>query len=232
MNASTLAEAPAPALTGKAERRARIIAAARALIGDSGEAGFSMTALAIRAGVSPATPYNLVGPRTRVLEAIVEQEFDAFRIRMESLDAPPGLGRVVAAAMLVTEHYGAEPAFYRGLYHAMVTAGGEELRRMMGALGQDLWGLMVQAAAAEFDPLIAPGPFTDHLLQVISSTTQGWLAEGWSSARYRAEMRYGVLLALSAAAAPARRPALLADLSAAQAELMRLKAPGGSLPPR
>src|SRR5271168_2287443 len=48
---------------GKRERRRRIIEAARALIRETGNAGLSMRALAARAGVSLATPYNLFGSK-------------------------------------------------------------------------------------------------------------------------------------------------------------------------
>jgi len=232
MPALTVLNDPDVVPSGKAARRRRILEAARALISERGEAGFSMTALAARAGFSPATPYNLVGPRTKVLEALVTEEFAGFRGKLEALVAPRGLARVLAAAELVTDHYGAEPDFYRGLYHAMVTAGGEELRRMMGLMGQDLWGVMIADAADDLEPVVAVEPFTDHLLQVISSATQGWLVEGWSDARYRAEMRYGVLMCLSGAVRAAGRRTVLDQLSAVQSELVGLRAPAGSPPPR
>ena len=44
-------------------RRRNLALAAQALIRERGDAGFSMAQLAERAGVSPATPYNLVGSK-------------------------------------------------------------------------------------------------------------------------------------------------------------------------
>lgn len=217
-------DASAAPASGKAARRDHVIQAARSLIRETAGAGFSMTALAVRAGVSPATPYNLVGPRTRVLEVLVEQEFADFRRRLSALAGAPGLSRIVEATLLVTEHYGADLAFYRGLFRAMVTAGGEELRRMMGTMGLDLWLGLVSDAAGEIDPRVAPEPFTDHLLEVVSSITLAWTIENWDAARYRAEMRYAVTVTLAGVAAASRRADLMDDLAGAQAELLRLRA--------
>ncbi|MFX8339372.1 helix-turn-helix domain-containing protein, partial [Acinetobacter baumannii] len=58
--------------TAKAERRSRIIKAARDLIRETGDAGLSMRALAAKAGVSLATPYNLFGSKRAVLVAVLE----------------------------------------------------------------------------------------------------------------------------------------------------------------
>ena len=55
---------------GKTERRQRIIRAARQLIRQTGNAGLSMRALAVRAGVSLATPYNLFGSKRAIVLAV------------------------------------------------------------------------------------------------------------------------------------------------------------------
>src|ERR1700744_217344 len=57
---------------GKAERRQRIIEAARELIRETGNAGLSMRALAARARVSLATPYNLFGSKHAIILAVLE----------------------------------------------------------------------------------------------------------------------------------------------------------------
>ncbi|WP_418654973.1 TetR/AcrR family transcriptional regulator, partial [Acinetobacter baumannii] len=45
-------------------RRRNIVDAAHELVRETGGAGFSMLDLARRAGVSPATPYNLLGSKS------------------------------------------------------------------------------------------------------------------------------------------------------------------------
>lgn len=211
-------------LAGKAERRSRIIEAARDLIREHGEAGFTMSALARRANVSPATPYNLVGPRPRVIEAVVAQEFEAFRNRLVMADAPSGLAGVLEATLLVTDHYGAEPRFYRGLYRAMIAAGGEDLRSQMTINGLDFWTAVVESAHAELEPGVVLRPFILHLLRVVTGVTQAWVIEDWNGERFRAEMRYAALLALAAVAGPRNRADILKQMIAAQDEVERLQA--------
>lgn len=169
----------------KARRREMIVETARSMIRDSGHAGFSLVELAKRAGVSPATPYNLIGPRTKILEEIIREEFSSFRIRLAAIEGTSGIDRILAATKLITEHYGAEPAFYRGLYGAMNTAGGEELRYLMLSMGRDLWARFIEQAVEldEIDRSIDADLFTDHLLLVVSATTLAWIMERAPSAR-------------------------------------------------
>ena len=56
----------------KAERRRRIVAAARDLIRETGDAGLSMRAIAARANVSLTTPYSLFGSKRAIVIAVLE----------------------------------------------------------------------------------------------------------------------------------------------------------------
>jgi len=56
----------------KAIRRDRIVAAARELIQETEETGFSMRALAERAGVSLVTPYKLFGSKLAGMQALLD----------------------------------------------------------------------------------------------------------------------------------------------------------------
>lgn len=49
----------------RAARCRNLVDAAHALIRETGGTGFSMVQLAEKAGVSPATPYNLLGSKGR-----------------------------------------------------------------------------------------------------------------------------------------------------------------------
>src|SRR5690606_18667347 len=137
----------------KAARRQKLVDSAHALIRDSG-AGFSMLHLAEHAGVSPATPYNLLGSKSEVLRLVVQDEFERFSARLAQ--QPPydsALSRLLAAIDLVVAHYTQEPAFYRGLYQATL---GTEVRSMMLGEGQRLWCEMVAQAmdSGEIEPII------------------------------------------------------------------------------
>ena len=67
-------------------RRRAILDAARALILEDKSRDFSMPALAERAGVSLATPYNLFGTKADILLEIVRE--DIFERQSDLLDLP------------------------------------------------------------------------------------------------------------------------------------------------
>ena len=52
-------------------RRRHLVDAAASLVRVDGGTGFSMLQLAGRAGVSPATPYNLIGSKSELLRLLV-----------------------------------------------------------------------------------------------------------------------------------------------------------------
>lgn len=62
----------------KQARRDHILDTARKLIGRRDVSGFSMAELAEHAGVSPATPYNLVGSKPEILNALIRFEVKDF----------------------------------------------------------------------------------------------------------------------------------------------------------
>ena len=63
---------------GKDQRRRAIVKAARALIRENAETGFSMRSLAERAGLSLVTPYNLFGSKQAVLQAVLDEDLEFF----------------------------------------------------------------------------------------------------------------------------------------------------------
>ncbi len=103
---------------GKAERRARIIHAARELIRETGNAGLSMRVLAQRAGVSLATPYNLFGSKRAIVLALLE-DVREFHERFALLRATDPLERIFQAVDLQIEIYLADPALYKTMWAAV-----------------------------------------------------------------------------------------------------------------
>src|SRR5271156_2538702 len=89
---------------GKAERRGRIIRAARELIRETGNAGLSMRVLAAKAGVSLATPYNLFGSKRAIVLAVL-QDVREFHDRFSHLRATDPLERIFVAIDIQIEIY-------------------------------------------------------------------------------------------------------------------------------
>ena len=83
----------------KAERRSRIVHAARDLIRETGDTNLSMRMIAKRADVSLATPYNLFGSKHAVVLAVFEDERD-FTERFSKIKAENAIERIFEAHAL------------------------------------------------------------------------------------------------------------------------------------
>ena len=197
--------------SAKAARQQHLVDSAHALIRESG-AGFSMLQLAEHAGVSPATPYNLLGSKTEVLRLVIRDEFASFTLRLATQPpVPRALDRLLQAMDLVVVQYAEEPAFYRGLYRAAL---GTEVRSMMSSEGLALWRNLVTEArlAGELAPVLSDTELTSVLLRAMSGTTQAWLAEEWPTQRFADEMARATRLPLLGLIGAADRKSLLASL--------------------
>jgi AcrR family transcriptional regulator len=211
----------------KAARQRHIVDAAQALIRERGDAGFTMTELAARAGVSPATPYNLVGSKADLLNQVVDDEFETFTRKLGAVRHASALGLLLDATALVVTHYEADRQFYRGLFRSAFGVDATEVRDLLASRGQALWQGFVQGAidAGEIEAFARAAPLTNALLRAISVTVQGWLAEGWSQERFSLEMSNAVRLTLASVAAPPQRECLTREIAAAQAALCDLCPP-------
>lgn len=114
----------------KAERRSRIVAAARRLIAQQGYEGLNMRALADAAHVSVPTLYNLFGSKHAILAAEMQ---DAFHSIAAAFDLKKRGDAVERAATLLgagIKNLVAVPGYYRELVHVMLTSREpDELRR-------------------------------------------------------------------------------------------------------
>ncbi len=210
-------------LERRAARRGHVIMAAEALIRERGDAGFSMAELSTRAGVSPATPYNLLGSKAEILRLVVRADFERFTDRLARVGPAGALPNLLHAADLVVSHYEADRPFYRGLFRAAFSTDVAEVRHMMSIEGLTLWRGWVDEALAAGDlaDWVNPGPLTVVLIRTIGSTAQTWLSEGWQRERFELEMRHSVRLILAAVATPKHRAALAHELSSLQAAIAR-----------
>lgn len=205
----------------KALRRAHIVAAAHDLIRDEGPGGFTMGKLAERANVSPATPYNLIGPLAEVVRLVVDDEFDRFAQRLSAEARPAGLDGLLRAVDLMVAHYGADPDYYRALFGMIFRNETPELVLLMRAAGRDLWGGLIAAAIARGDLDAGAGgeAFTDAFVRTLAMVTFVWTTDDVSQKRYALEMAYAARLALAAFVTTDRRPVFAADVDAISAQL-------------
>ncbi len=137
---------------GKADRRKRIIEAARTLIQETGDLGLSMRALAERANVSIATPYNLFGSKREIILALLE-DVKAFQVRFEAENAKGGIAKTFAAISIILDYTREEPDLYRAIWTTILdTNGNAELRaELIPPQSDQFWYGLLEEAVRDGD---------------------------------------------------------------------------------
>jgi AcrR family transcriptional regulator len=125
MTEATIAAVSGRREKAKAERRLKIVRAARDLIRETGDTNLSMRMIAHRAEVSLATPYNLFGSKRAVVMAVLEDERD-FLHRFMSLKVDNAIDRIFEANALGAGYFIQDPDFYRPLWKALLDTNGED----------------------------------------------------------------------------------------------------------
>ncbi|MEE4360895.1 MAG: TetR/AcrR family transcriptional regulator [Pseudomonadales bacterium] len=207
----------------KERRRDAIVAAARTLLREAGSAGLAMRALAERAQVSTATPYNLFGSKRAVVNAILDAELERFRA---AVARAPGddLTRLFQAVSCAREIYASDEAFYRALLLAAYGEGGRDYRSLFGGRNHAIWRELVQRAAragdlkADTDP-DALALVLEHLL---FSIIIEWALGELPLDELELRAQFGFALVLQGAAAADRGPALAERATALQGRLRGL----------
>jgi AcrR family transcriptional regulator len=208
---------------GKAERRARILVAAKELIRETGNAGLSMRALAARAGVSLATPYNLFGSRRTIVLSVLQDMRD-FSKRFAALDVADPLDRIFAAVDLSMSFYTGDARFYRTIWAAVFDASEEARTEILSPARDAFWLGLARAAAeegvtrAEIDPVL----LHRQLDYVFRSVMLDWVVGDVSDRDLAPMARFGFAAMLAGAAAEGRRGELETRMRYEQSRLAKV----------
>jgi AcrR family transcriptional regulator len=210
----------------KAERRWRIVRAARDLIRETGSTDLSMRMIAKRAGVSLTTPYNLFGSKRAVVLAVFEDERD-FDARFAKLCAPNALERIFDAHALAMSYFTNDPKFYRTLWRALLDSQGgdttglatpERLQR-----NKDAWRALI--AQAQEEGLLERAVSPEALEQALSCFANGamlsWAMGALATRDLLPSTSLGYALTLRGAATPAGAKALRRHIERYQGALQR-----------
>jgi AcrR family transcriptional regulator len=189
----------------KTERRRRIISAARDLIRETGDTGLSMRAIASRAGVSLATPYNLFGSKRAIVLAILE-DVREFHERFSRLSKRDAMDRLFQALAISIGYYAEDPDFYHALWSSVLDTSGKELRTaILNPQSHAFWAALIAEAAR--DGAFAEGIDTDLLLRNLNLTFEAvmlnWVHGAVSVEALEPSVSYGYALSLRGAASPA-----------------------------
>ena len=127
------------------EFRNRILDAAEVLIAETGDTSFATRELAIRAGVSAATPFNHFGSKRGILSAIVDRSLERLATRREH---PTRLGDplegIFRHADVVVSYYAAKPKLFRPVFGELV--GNEATRYHTLQQANTTWRIGLDAA--------------------------------------------------------------------------------------
>ncbi|WP_018149348.1 TetR/AcrR family transcriptional regulator [Henriciella marina] len=208
----------------KAQRRSRIIRAARDLIRETGDTDLSMRMLAQRAEVSLSTPYNLFGSKRAVVLAVLEDERD-FVERFGKLDRGNSIDRIFGAHELAFSYYTGDPEFYRTLWRALLSTTGQDDMGLATperlAQTQAIWRALLHNAVK--DGSLADDVPADLTLQAMAHTTGGallsWAVGSLSTAALTPTVGIGYAICLRGVATVKGAPLLTKRIEAYRNDL-------------
>jgi AcrR family transcriptional regulator len=197
----------------KAERRLRIMAAARDLIRETGDTDLSMRTIAKRAKVSLATPYNLFGSKRAVVLAVLEDERD-FAERLASLHPVNAIERIFQALTLAVGYYAEDPDFYRTLWRALLDTNGKDgaglATPQRRAQNHALWRTLLENAQRQgfIDAEISLAALERNLSFAFNGVMLSWVMGGLATNEMLPAAGYAYALALQGAATKSGRERL------------------------
>lgn len=205
---------------GKAERRTRIIEAARDLIRETGNAGLSMRALAARAEVSLATPYNLFGSKRAIVLAVLE-DVREFQERFASLRATDPIERLFAAVDMALDFYKRDARFYKTLWAAVFDTDDEVRADIFNERRNTFWETLLADAikAGALSKEIDSGVLLTQLDLILRSAMFDWVVGELDQKRLTPTIFCGFALMLKSVCAPAWRAPLQARFLENQAKV-------------
>ncbi len=221
-------EEPGKREQAKAERRSRIVQAARDLIRETGDTNLSMRMIAKRADVSLATPYNLFGSKRAVVLAVFEDERD-FAVRFSQIQAANAIDRLFDAHALAVSYFTDDPDFYRPLWKALLDSQGTDETGLVTperlARNRAAWHALLEAGRQE-GLLMADLPI-DEVERTLSYLANGVMLN-WAMGALPTEAllpsgALGYAVALRGVATPAGQDILLPRIHA----YSRMLAPTG-----
>ncbi|MFP6807234.1 MAG: TetR/AcrR family transcriptional regulator [Pseudomonadales bacterium] len=205
----------------KDRRRLAIADAARALMSEEGDAGFSMRALAVKAGVSLATPYNLFGSKQEVIFAVMADDVRRGEASAQVVEGDE-LEVFFNLISLAKAQYREEPNYNRALLLAVFHDGGQQHRLNFGLPLHILLKNVIERAISKgyLHMQVNPGEFAISLGFTFLSCALEWANQQMSLEEFELRVHYGFALALSGLSTGKRRDFLLQKIIRAQNALI------------
>lgn len=198
-------------------RRRAILHAAETLVRESGSTDFSMKELAKRAGFSLATTYNLIGLKSTVLYALLNQCMDRVDLaRVATMAKGDPVEHVFQASDAAVTIYTADPDFYRPLMRFLLGVPDPVNRPLFMARAFDYWMIVSQALedSGMFDAQFPAEPFARDLQIFFAGAIDLWVHDELDSNTFKAQIRTGVAMRLLALGVDRYRAKLRGEIAA------------------
>lgn len=181
---------------GLEERRRRLVRAARELIAEREDGGFSMPELAERAGLSLATPYNLFGSKAAVLTQVFQGLVRSFHRDPVWMDGLPASQRILGVIDRLVLAYDEQGRLFRNLWKAFYGLNLSEHRDLNLSLsGEIIRPLVASLAADNLLPADIPVVAIENtLVRLFEASFEAWAAQDWTPDRLGTELRNGFSL--------------------------------------
>lgn len=208
--------------------RDRIIRAAIDLIEETGKTGFSMQDLALRAGVSRATPFNLFGSKGHIFSCLFSDDLQRYHDAIMAYPARDAIDRLFGSAKLIERIFRERESYYRPLFTEFYGVASKELRHKHLTPRRDIFAVVVNAAQDEgsLRPDLCHAAISRPLNNILKALVLDWAGGGIDLDRMRSEMCFGLSLVLLGCATPIARSRLNAEMERFGAELTSLRAEG------
>ena len=208
------------------EFRNRILDAAEVLIAETGDTSFATRELAIRAGVSAATPFNHFGSKRGILSAIVDRSLERLATRREH---PTRLGDplegIFRHADVVVSYYAAKPKLFRPVFGELV--GNEATRYHTLQQANTTWRIGLDAATEAGQ--LRPGRDLDVIANQLEASWLGslvlWIIGRVDGDGWKLQSEYATALTLASVVAAEELDRLGGRITRLERRLARLAGP-------
>jgi AcrR family transcriptional regulator len=207
-----------------AERRRRILAAARSIVAARGYEALTMRELARASRVTVPTLYNLIGGKEAVLAAAVEEQTARFLARVERRRGASPAARLLAVIEACTRELLALPAYYRTLLRVLYAADAARpvRARVDAALGGELAAALdAIAAGGELEGWVERRALLASLRTQLGASALAWAVGGLDDARFPAVATHQACLTLLGVTKGRSQAALLRAARTSQRRLGR-----------
>lgn len=200
----------------KEERRQQILAAAESLIRERGTTEFPMLDLSERAGLSPATPYNLFGSKLAILWTLLRQRDERYQMAFEKRSNTDPYFQVVESVAVAVRVFTGDAALFRPLCAFLSRSQDAVYRPAYEKSTMDLWLKITSEFQNLLPSNIAHEIYCRQFLTLFLGAFDLWAQGRLSDAEVELQVQLSTVLTLMAIAPEpgrVRLAKLLADLT-------------------